>query len=113
MKIRFARIDPEHLAPVRAEVDLLSRAVNAGDMAGVDGATEKLLALTSACPSVDLSEQAWRAFMDGLRATDPGFQSNHLLPGEVCASILPTASASDLVLELPIDDPSDEEAFDV
>ena len=103
MKIRFAIVRPDILAQVRAEVDMLHSAVNAGDMDGVDAVTAKLLALTADCQSVDLSEEEWRAFLDGIRSRNPAFQSNYLLPGEICADILPTVAANDLVLELPID----------
>lgn len=43
MKIRFAIVSPDILAQVRLEVDLLLRAVNIGDMDGVDAATAQLL----------------------------------------------------------------------
>ncbi len=103
MKIRFAIVSPDILAQVRAEVDMLQSAVNAGDMDGVDAATAKLLALTADCRSVDLSEEEWRVFVEGVRSKNPAFQSNYLLPGEVCADNLPTVAANDFVLELPID----------
>jgi hypothetical protein len=113
MKIRFAIVRPDILAQVRVEVDMLRNAVNAGDMDGVDVATAKLLKWTADCQSVDLSEEEWRAFMDGIRSSNPAFQSNYLLPGEICASILPTVVANDLVLELPIDGESGQEGADV
>ena len=81
MKIRFAIVRPDILAQVRAEVDMLRSAVNAGDMDGVDAATAKLVALTADCRSVDLPEEEWRAFLDGIRSRNPAFQSNYLLPG--------------------------------
>jgi len=103
MKIRFATVRPDILAQVSAEVDLLRSAVNAGDMDGVDAATAKLLASTAHCQSVDLPEEEWRAFLDGIRSRNPAFQSNYLLPGDFFAEILPTVTANDLVLELPFD----------
>ena len=103
MKIRFAIVRPDIHAQVRAEVDMLQSAVNAGDMDGVDGATANLLALTADCQSVDLPEEEWRAFLDGIRSRNPAFQSNYLLPSEVCADIFPTVAANAFVLELPID----------
>ena len=103
MKIRLTIVSPDILPQVRAEVDMLRSAVNAGDMDGVDAATVKLLALTTGCRSVDLSEEEWRVFLEGVRSKNPAFQSNYLLPGEVCAANLPTVAASDFVLELPID----------
>lgn len=102
MKIRFAIVRPDIFAQVRAEVDKLRSAVIAGDMDGVDAATAKLVALTADCRSVDLPEEEWRAFLDGIRSRNPAFQSNYLLPGEICADILPTVAANDFVLELPI-----------
>ena len=113
MKIRFAIVSPDILAQVRAEVDMLLLMVNVGDMDGVDEATAKLLELTVDCRSVDLPEEAWRAFLDGIRSKNPAFQSNYLLPGEVCASIFPTITANDYVLELPIDGDEGEEEIDV
>jgi len=113
MKIRFAIIRPDILAQVSAEVDLLRRAVNAGDMDGVDAATEKLRAWTADCQSVDLSEEEWRAFLNGIKSKNPAFQSDYLLPGELCAKILPTVEVKDLVLELPIDGEPGKEGSDV
>src|SRR5271166_4515639 len=109
MKIRFAIVTPDILAQVRAEVEKLRSAVNAGDMDGVDAATAKLLALTTDCRSVDLSEEEWRVFLEGIRSRNPAFQSNYLLPGEVYADILPTVAANDFVLELPIDGEAEKE----
>ena len=53
MKIRFAIVSSDLLAKVRAEVDVLLRAVNTGDMARVDSTTENLLKLTADCRSID------------------------------------------------------------
>jgi hypothetical protein len=113
MKIRFAIVRPDILKQVRAEVDMLQSAVSAGDMDGVDAATAKLLAWTAECQSVDLPEEEWRAFLNGIRSRYPAFQSNYLLPGEICAEILPTVAANDFVLELPIDGESEKEDTDV
>ncbi len=113
MKIRFAILRPDILTQVSAEVDMLQSAVNAGDMDGVDAATAKLLKWTADCQSVDLSEKEWRAFLDGIRSSNPVFQSNYLLPGEICAGILPAVAANDFVLELPIDGELGKESADV
>ena len=113
MKIRFAIVRPDILAQVRAEVDMLRNAANAGDMDGVDVATAKLLTLTVDCRSVDLSEEEWRVFLDGIRSRNPAFQSNYLLPGKICAAILPTVAANDFVLELPIDGEAEKEVTGV
>lgn len=64
MKIRFAIVSSDLLAQVRAEIDVLLRAVNAGDMDGVDAATALLLKLTVDCRSINLSEGEWRTFLD-------------------------------------------------
>lgn len=109
MKVRFAIVSPNILAQVRAEIDMLLRAVNAGDMDGVDAATEQLLELTVDSHSVDLSEEEWRAFLDRIRSKNPEFQSNYLLPGEVCTTIFPTITANDHVLELPLDEDAGED----
>lgn len=103
MKIRFSIISPDILAQVRSTVDLLSHAVESGNMDVVDITTDKLLALTAGCHSIELSEKEWRVFLDGIRSKNPEFQSNYLLPGEICTSIFPTVTATDCVLELPID----------
>ena len=113
MKIRFAVVSPDILAQVRAKVDMLRDAVNTGDMDSADAATEKLLELTVDRRSVDLSEEEWRVFLDGVRSRNPAFQSNYLLRGEICADILPTVDADDLVLELPIDGEVEKEVVDV
>ena len=103
MKIRFAIVNSDLLAQVRAEVDVLLHAVNSGDMDGVDAATAHLLKLTVDCRSIDLSEDEWRTFLTEIRVKNPDFKSNYLLPGEICTSIFPTVTATDCVLELPID----------
>jgi len=111
MKIRLSIVSPDIFAQVHAEVDILLSAVNAGDMEGVDIATEKLLVLTADCCSVDLSEEEWRMFLNGIRSKNPAFKSNYILQGLVCATIFPTVTANDYVLELPIDgDAGEEEA---
>ena len=103
MKVRFAIVGSNLLAQVRAEIDALLSAVNAGDMDGVDAATALLLKLTADCSSIDLSEDEWRKFLNKIRLNNPDFKSNYLLPGEICTSIFPTVTATDFVLELPID----------
>ena len=104
MKIRFSIISPDILAQVRSETDTLMSAVNAGDMDGIDIATEKLLVLTANCRSVDLSEEEWRLFLDEVRSKNSAFRTNYILPGLVCTTIFPKVTAYDHVLELPIDE---------
>lgn len=113
MRIRFAIVSLDLLAQIRAEVDILLRAVNAGDMDGVDAATEHLLELTVDCRSIDLSEDEWRRFLNEIRGKNPEFKSNYLIPGEVCVSLFPSITAGDYVLELPIDGDMGEEEVDV
>ena len=113
MKIRFAIVNSDLLEQVRAEVDVLLHAVNSGDMDGVDAATGHLLKLTVDCRSIDLSEDEWRTFLNEIRAKNPEFESNYLLPGDVCGSLFPTITAGDYVLELPIDGDMEEEKVDV
>ena len=114
MKIRFAIINHDLLAQVRAEVDVLLRAVNVGDMDGVDASTTRLLELTVNCRSIELSEQEWRAFLNELRVKNPEFESSYLLPGTICAPLFPKLSvADDYVLELPIDGDMEEEEANV
>ena len=113
MKVRFAIVGSDLLAQVRAGIDALLSAVNAGDMDGVDAATALLLKLTADCSSIDLSEDEWRKFLNKIRLKNPDFKSNYLLPGDICAPLFPTIAASDYVLELPIDGDMEEEEADV
>lgn len=113
MKIRFAIVSSDLLAQVQAEVDVLLRAVNAGNMDGVDAATAHLLKLTADCRSIELSEDEWRTFLNEIRVKNPEFKSNYLLPGDVCGPLFPTIAANDYVLELPIDGEMEEEAVNV
>lgn len=113
MKIRFAIVNSDLLAQVRAEVDVLLHAVNSGDMDGVDSATAHLLKLTVDCRSIDLSEDEWRTFLNEIRVKNPDFKSNYLLPGDICAALFPEIADGDYVLELPIDGDMEEETVDV
>ena len=113
MKIRFAIVGSDLLAQVRAEIDALLSAVNAGDMDGVDAATALLLKLTADCSSIEVSEEEWRTFLNEIRVKNPDFKSNYLLPGDICAPLFPAISDGDYVLELPIDGDMEEEKVDV
>ena len=113
MKVRFAIVGSDLLAQVRAEIDALLSAVNAGDMDGVDAATALLLKLSADCSSIDLSEDEWRKFLNEIRLKNPDFKSNYLLSGDICAPLFPAIAASDYVLELPIDGDMEEEEADV
>ena len=113
MKIRFAIVSSDLLAKVRAEVDVLLRAVNTGDMARVDSTTANLLKLTADCRSIDLSEDEWRTFLNKIRAKNPDLKSNYLLPGDICTALFSTIEDGDYVLELPIDGDMEEENVDV
>lgn len=114
MKIRLAIVGSDILSQVQTEIDVLLRAVNAGDMDGVDAATADLLKLTVDCRSIELSEEEWRKFLDDIRRKHLGFESNYLLPGDICTPLFPIIKAGDYVLELPIDgDMEEEEKVDV
>ena len=113
MRIRFAIVSSDLLAQVRAEVDVLLRAVNTGNMDGVDAATAHLLKLTVDCRSIDLSEDEWRTFLNEIRVKYPDFESNYLLPGTICEPLFPAITAGDYVLELPIDGDMEEEEANV
>lgn len=113
MKIRFAIVNSDLLAQVRAEVDVLLHAVNSGDMDGVDSATAHLLKLTVDCRSIDLSEDEWRTFLNEIRGKNPDFKSSYLLPVDICAPLFSAIADGDYVLELPIDGDMEEEKFDV
>jgi len=104
VKIRLAIVSPDLLVDVSREVEMLRTAVNAGDMDAVDAVTATLLTMTARCRSVDLSEEEYREFLQGIRSSDPTFESTYLLPSELCATVLPTVATGDFVLELPIDE---------
>ncbi len=109
MRMRLVVIPPDDLARVRPLVDALRNAVNAGDMDGVDAVTDKLMSLTSAEHSIDLSEEEWRRFLAEIRINDPAFQSDYLLPGEVCSSLLSNLASETVVLQLPVDEKEDDD----
>ena len=113
MKIRFVIVSSGLLAQVQAEVDVLLRVVNTGDMDGVAAATARLLKLTADCRSIVLSEGEWRTFLNEIRVKNPDFKSNYLLHGDICAPLFPTIEDGDYVLELPIDGDMEEENVDV
>ncbi|PKG48412.1 hypothetical protein [Halomonas sp. MES3-P3E] len=114
MRIRFAVVSPDLLERVRAEVDVLRRAVNIGDMDGVDTATAHLLELTVDCRSIELSEEEWCTFLNEIRMRIPEFESSYLVPGTIFAPLFPTISvAGNYVLELPIDGDMEEEEVNV
>ena len=113
MKVRFAIVGSDLLAQVRAGIDVLLSAVNAGDMDGVDAATALLLKLTANCSSIDLSEDEWRKFLNKIRLKNPEFKSNYLLPSDICVPLFPNISIGDYVLELPIDGDMKDEEVDV
>lgn len=104
MKIRFSLIPPESVEKVRSETDILQQMVDSGNMDGVDESTSRLLALTSNCQSIDVTEEDWRQFLKDSRERNPAFKSNYLIPGLTCTGMFPTASTNDYVLELPFDE---------
>jgi len=103
MRIRLAVVPLDNLARVRPLVDALRNAVNAGDMDGMDAATEKLMSMMALEPSIGLSEEEWQRFLAEIRAKNPAFQSDYLLPGEVCSPIFSSVTSNAMVLQLPID----------
>lgn len=109
MRIRLVVIPFEDLARVRPLVDALRSAVNAGDMDGMDAATEKLMDLMSLDHSIELSEKKWRIFLAETRAKNPAFQSDYLLPGDVCSPLFPNVTSETVVLQLPVDDKEDDD----
>lgn len=104
MRIRLAEISPENLARVRPLIETLRCASNAGDMDGMDVATEKLLALADEEHSTDLTEEEWRKWLADVRTMDPTFTSDYLVPGEGCARYFPHATSETMILQLPIDE---------
>lgn len=109
MRIRLAVIPPDNLGRVHSLVEALRRAVNAGDMDGLDTATEELLSLTSGGQLVDLPEGQWRRFLAETRSRNPAFQSDYLLFGGACTQFFPQAAPTAVVLQLPIDEKEDDD----
>lgn len=101
MKIRLAVISPDDVAGVLRLTGDLCTAVNAGDMDGVDAVTQKLLAVTAKMRSVDITEAEWRRFLAEVRARNAAFQSDYLVPGELCSQFFPEATTETKVLQLP------------
>lgn len=110
MRIRLAIIPPDDLAGVMYLTGDLRRAVNAGDMDGVDAATEKLMAVTARTRSVDITEDAWRRFLIEIRANNAAFQSDYVVPGHLCSQFFPDATVDTMVLQFPF---TDQEVDDV
>lgn len=104
MIIRLVIIPVDDLSRVLPSVEALRSAVNAGNMDGVDTATGKLVALTAEDRSIDLSEEEWQGFLAKIRAANPAFQANYLLPGEVYSSLLPSVTSETMVLSIPLDE---------
>ncbi|GAB4137612.1 hypothetical protein [Thermopirellula anaerolimosa] len=107
MKIRLAIVTPDLLPHIRGEVEILRNSVDAGDMDAVDAATARLLSLTAECPAIEMSQEEWRHFAASIKSKKPHFEARYLLPSEVFTAILPTITANDTVLELPIDGEAD------
>lgn len=101
MKIRLAVILPDDLARVMRLTGDLRTAVNSGDMDGVDVATEKLMAVTAKMSSVDITEEEWCRFLAKVRDRNAAFQSDYLVPGELCSQFFSEAMADTMVLQLP------------
>ena len=101
MKIRLAVIPPDEFTDVMRLTGDLRTAVNAGDMDGVDAATEGLLAVTTKTRSVDITGEEWRGFLAEVRARNAAFQSDYVVPGEFCTQFFPDATADTMVLQLP------------
>ena len=101
MKIRLAILPPDELAVVKRLAGDLRTAVNAGDMDGVDAATARLMAVTAKTRSVDITEEEWRGFLAEVRARNAAFQSDYVVPGQLCAQFFPEATADTMVLQLP------------
>lgn len=110
MKIRLAVIPPDDLADVMRLTGDLRSAVNAGNMDGVDSATEKLMALTDKARSVDITEEEWSRFLVEVRANNAAFHSGYVIPGQLCSQFFPDETGDAMVLQLPF---SEREVDDV
>jgi len=101
MRIRLAVIPPGDLAGVMKVTADLRIAVNSGDMDGVAAATEALMAVTARVRSVDISEEEWRRLMMDIRSSNPTFESDYVVPGQLFARFFPEATAGAMVLQFP------------
>ena len=101
MKIRLAVIPADDLAGVMTLTGDLRSAVNAGDMDGVDAATEKLMEVTVRMRSVDITEKEWRRFLAEVRAQNAALQSDYVVPGHLCSQFFSGMTADTMVLQLP------------
>jgi len=110
MKVKLAVIPREQLAVILPLIEKLRDATNAGDMDGMDTATEALLALVHDQRSIDLSEDEWKGWFSGIRSKDPTFQSDYLVSGELFNQYFPDATAGTMILQLPF---NEGEAHDV
>lgn len=110
MRIRLAVIPPDDLTGVMRLTGDLRRAVTAGDMDSMDAATEKLIAVTARTRSVDITEDAWRRFLIEIRAKNAAFQSDYVVPGQLCSQFFPDATVDTMVLQFPF---SEREVDDV
>ena len=105
MKIRLAVIPPDELTNVMRLTGDLRSAVNAGDMDGVDAATKELIAVTAKARSMDITEEEWRIFLTQVRAENAAFESDYVVPGQLCSRFFPDATSDTMVLQLPFTDP--------
>ena len=101
MRIRLAVISPDDLADVMRLTGDLRSAINAGDMDGVDSATGKLMAVTAKTRSVDITEEEWRGFLIEVRANNAAFQSDYVIPGQLCSQFFSGETAAAMILQLP------------
>ncbi|MFA4943301.1 MAG: hypothetical protein WC789_01200 [Lentisphaeria bacterium] len=101
MRIRLAVIPPDDLADVIRLTGHLRNAVNAGDMDVVEAATEELLAMTAKTRSVDISESEWRSFLAEVRSNNAAFQSDYVVPGNLCSQFFPGETTDAMILQLP------------
>jgi hypothetical protein len=101
MRVRLAVIPPDELTVVMRLTGDLRSAVEAGDMDGVDAATEKLVAVTAKTRSVDITEEDWRRFLAAVRARNAALQSDYVVPGQLCSQFFPDATVETMVLQLP------------
>ena len=107
MRIRIALIPPDDMAGVMCLAGDLRGAVNAGDMDGVDAATGKLMAATAKMRSVDITEEEWRRLLTAIKAKNSAFQSDYVIPGQLCSRLFPDATADTMVLQLPFTEQED------
>jgi hypothetical protein len=109
MKIRLTEIPADKIVNIQGLVDALREASNAGDMDAVDKTTAELISLTSKMNSTEVSGEQWKQWVATTRANNPDFQSDYLIPIDMCKQFFSEESSGSMVLHLPIEEQEDDD----